>query len=222
MSMTRVVLAVSFCTLAVIVGGCSAPPPPEPESSTQSTSEAPTAEESETATESGSEEKEQPEADPVAEELATDEQTAEEQAADSEAEMASPEEAATNEGSSDTSDQASGQSGQGAGRSRSGSSGSSGATGAKAEDLTAANADEAARLAEQHLSRSEGESDVAKAYRDASIALHYARQFPGDARCLGLLDAARGRLQTLEGQTESASLRRRSGTLPEKVIVEKP
>lgn len=208
----------AVCVCAILCGGCSPPPPPEPESSSEFTSEDSSVEESDSSpeTESEAEESESPAADEA-------QSTTEEESpahSDSEASTAAGEN--TGQEKSDASGQSSGTSGNGTGGNMPGSAGSAGTAGAKAEDLTAANAEEAARLAEEYLDRSEGESDVGKAYRDASIALHYARQFPGDARCLGLLDSARGRLQKLESQTESAALRSRGGTLPEKVIVEKP
>ncbi len=91
-----------------------------------------------------------------------------------------------------------------------------------ASDLNPATASEAARLAEEHLSLSEESSDLTVAYRNASIALHCARQFPGDAACLRLADAALARVRALESQAADTVPASRGGSLPEKTIVEIP
>jgi len=91
-----------------------------------------------------------------------------------------------------------------------------------ASDLNPATASEAARLAEEHLSLSEESSELSAAYRNASIALHCARQFPGDAACLQLADAALGRVRALESQAADAVPALKGGSLPEKTIVEIP
>ncbi|HCS51624.1 hypothetical protein [Rubinisphaera sp.] len=88
--------------------------------------------------------------------------------------------------------------------------------------LSPKTAEDAAELAEQKLSLSEDSSDLSDAYHHASIALHYARKFPGDSKCIGLADAALGRLQTLEKRADTANGLKKSGKLTEKVIIEVP
>ncbi|MCG6155882.1 hypothetical protein [Rubinisphaera margarita] len=77
-------------------------------------------------------------------------------------------------------------------------------------------------MAEEHLSLSEGSSDLSAAYRNASFALHCARQFPGDTNCLRIADAALGRIQALEAQAAASVNVPPNGSLPEKTIVEIP
>ncbi len=86
--------------------------------------------------------------------------------------------------------------------------------------LSPKTAEEAAELAEQKLSLSEDSSELSDAYHHASIALHYARKFPEDSKCIGLADAALGRLRALEKRSDSTNGFKKSGKLTEKVIIE--
>ena len=79
---------------------------------------------------------------------------------------------------------------------------------------------QAAELADRSLKNSERATNPAEAYRQASRALFYARHFPEDAACLGLADAAAGRLKKLEAEQNSQSLPLHNGLLREAAIIE--
>jgi len=77
-------------------------------------------------------------------------------------------------------------------------------------------------MAEEQMKISEGNADLSEAYHHASRALFCARQFPDDPTCVGLADAASGRLQKLEAALNSRALPRTNGLLPDKAIIEIP